>query len=451
MDNIKFFSNAAVLTIYFLFFSTVIINLPDMRYFIPLPVIVLIVANSSLIRSFIKFLNNKFTLLFSLFVVWIFLTSLWSFYPTVTFQRAIVYLGILIITAFITFIWYHCNRNYFGHFLLLNIIIVMISFISLLFNYPNDLWNRNNIEGFHSIFTHKNTYASIILFTLPGIIEKLFIPKNRYNFVTLSLVTLLLITDYSLLFLSNSRASFVSSLIIMMPILFLLSFKKYIMPMLLLFFLLFILVFSLSKEVRSTMSSYFNRGTNLFASRSELFVSSLDAAKEGGFIGIGFGISHPDIKNNANGSHYDNGRYIREKGNSILALIEEVGIIGLILFLAPIVLVFIQMLKLFVKHLQKKTIDDSITTKQFNNKLISCLTLFFDNTSQLLVKQNYLRNFFHISVIVTLIAFLFHSNFEAWMVGISSVQMILFLSFLFSTFLIIYNNNPIKKIQRTNS
>ncbi|MEW6195138.1 MAG: O-antigen ligase family protein [Bacteroidota bacterium] len=377
--------------------------------------------NKQLIKSFAKFLNSKIFILLAGFVIWTLIISLWSFYPTVTFQRSIVYLGILIVTAFITFIWYHHNRNYFGYFVLLNTIIVSLSMISLFFNYPGDLWSRNNVEGFHSVFTHKNTYASLILFTLPGILEKLFIPQNRYNYVALSLVTLLLVTEYSLLFLSNSRASFISSLIILLPILFLLSFKKYIMPILVLFFLLFIIVFSFSKEVRTAVSSYFNRGTNILASRSELFLSSLHAAKEGGITGIGFGISHPQILNNANGSHYDNGRYIREKGNSILALIEEVGIIGLALFFAPIVFVFIQLLKLCLKYFQT------------------------NNTSQQLVKQNFIRTFFHLSIISLFLNFIIHSNFEAWMVGISSVQMILFLSFLFSIniFLnvnLVYNN-----------
>lgn len=66
---------------------------------------------------------------------------------------------------------------------------------------------------------------------------------------------------------------------------------------------------------------------------------SYKAALNGGLTGLGYGISDPDILLPGTGSHYDGERYVREKGNSVLALIEEVGFTGLILFLLPLMYV----------------------------------------------------------------------------------------------------------------
>ncbi len=64
---------------------------------------------------------------------------------------------------------------------------------------------------------------------------------------------------------------------------------------------------------------------------------SYKAAQEGGLVGLGYGISHPEIRSGEYSDHFENGRLIREKGNSSLALIEEAGLIGLVLFILPMI------------------------------------------------------------------------------------------------------------------
>ena len=107
---------------------------------------------------------------------------------------------------------------------------------------------------------------------------------------------------------------------------------------------------------------------------------------------MGYGVSAPDIKTPLlTGSHYEDGRYIREKGNSILALIEETGLIGLIFFLLPL---FYITLKIF------KSPESQITD--------------------------------HRSLITAaLAAMLVHAQFEAWWVGVGSISLPLYLIILF--------------------
>lgn len=88
--------------------------------------------------------------------------------------------------------------------------------------------------------------------------------------------------------------------------------------------------------------------TRVFASRSGAMVGadgvwdeSFDAAIEGGFFGAGYGVS---VGNNSlsQGIGFASGGYQREKGNSQLAMAEEVGVAGLLLFVGMMIAWFVK-------------------------------------------------------------------------------------------------------------
>jgi len=56
----------------------------------------------------------------------------------------------------------------FKQFLIINGLIVVISFLSLISGIPSDAWTANHGLGFTSIFTHQNTLAAVLMFTLIG-------------------------------------------------------------------------------------------------------------------------------------------------------------------------------------------------------------------------------------------------------------------------------------------
>ncbi len=74
----------------------------------------------------------------------------------------------------------------------------------------------------------------------------------------------------------------------------------------------------------------------LIASRAETWAATLEGARAGGIFGLGFGVSYgfDDYALSASASHYG-----REKTNSALALIEEVGLAGAALFAGMLLLV----------------------------------------------------------------------------------------------------------------
>ena len=340
-------------------------------------------------------LTSKVTpLLFLLPGIWFLVTSLWSSYPEVSAARALYF--ILISTGCISagVLWIrYSGRNIFELLLPANIIVVLICLFSILTNIPSDSWTAGHGKGFIGFFGHQNLLASVILFTLPGLIFKLRSKagvnsnqssvnrnhKSNTNYFLLTTHYLLLTANLLLITLTYSRASMLS--LVFGTIVFLILNKNWK-----------ILSYSFTAAAVITSIIYLNPAMNNFAdkilkkdfpkiysSRMWMWEPSYQAALEGGVIGLGYGISHPEIRSGEYSDRFEDGRLIREKGNSTLALIEETGLIGLVLFLIPI---FYILLRVFADK-------------------VSLLT-------------------------AALAAFLLHAQFEGWWVGVGSVQLPLF-------------------------
>jgi O-antigen ligase len=72
--------------------------------------------------------------------------------------------------------------------------------------------------------------------------------------------------------------------------------------------------------------------SQVFASRGEQMSDSWEAAKEGGIFGSGFGVSVGVSRYWDEGSTFSSAS--REKGNSTFAIVEETGVVGLLLYSA---------------------------------------------------------------------------------------------------------------------
>jgi len=370
----------------------------------------------SLIKNYkeISINNTDANILITLLVlmlavtVWYISSALWSDYPGVSLQRGF-YFGLLATGCiFGGYLWMKdSDKSIFDYLLPANIIIIVLSIFSLISNIPDDSWSGGHGKGFMGFFGHQNLLGSLILFTIPAVFYKLWRPVNSdqtsvyskenkvrslltTNFLLFTTYYLLLTANFLTLALTYSRASWLSLTAgILIFLILIKNWKILIISFSLLTFFVF-LVFtipSLNKTFSKIILKDFN---TVLESRIYLWEPSVKAAKIGGLIGLGYGISEPDILVPGTGSHYEGERYVREKGNSTLALIEETGIVGLILFVIPL---FYILLKLFTNHYSPLTIDHSLLTS-------------------------------------TLAAFLLHSQFEAWMVGVGSVQLPLFLILL---------------------
>ena len=369
----------------------------------------------------IKRININFKLLavFFLFPVYSLLTSLWSVYPLITLQRSL-YL-ILLYTGILSAVYLY--KKYLPvkgiEFLIpANILILVISLISLVLAIPENSWTGGNGKGFMGFAGHQNTLASAVLFTLPGIVY-LWIRKrnvegefkqknynshswslshwNKKNFVP---VILLLAANIILIVLTYSRAVMLAVGIgLLLYLILTKSYKTFLFGFLLV--LSIVIMFFNIQSVNQSISQILSKhGWNILAARTVLWQPSFEAAKLGGVNGLGYGVSSPDIiLPEGTGSYYKGNIYIREKGNSTLALIEETGVIGLIFFIMPLVFVFIR------RNDTRYPIPDDKNLFGIKHPESSIL-------------------------IASSAAFILHAQFEAWWVGPGSIQFPMFLIYI---------------------
>jgi hypothetical protein len=335
------------------------------------------------------------SLLFLLPGTWFLLTSLWSSYPAISALRSLYFILLSggCLAAGILWIRYS-GKSVFDFLLPANIFIVTLSLFSLITNIPSDSWTGGNGKGFMSFFGHQNLLASIILFTLPAVILRIAIlAKSRIQYPHSSITKfiaycLLLTANLLLLILTYSRASILS--LLFGVLIYLLLNKKWK-----------IIFYTLSASAILAAAIYITPSLNnwteniiskeypeFYTSRMWMWEPSFRAAMDGGLIGLGYGISDPDEKVGGMGDHFEGDRFIREKGNSTLALVEESGLIGLALFVLPLIVMIVK-----------------IKISGIQNPVSSIL-------------------------IASLAAFLLHSQFEAWWVGVGSVQLPLFFIYI---------------------
>jgi len=340
-------------------------------------------------------------LLFLLPGLWFLLTSLWSSYPEVSALRALYF--ILISTGCMSagILWQrYSGKGIFDFLLPANIFVVLLCLFSVIINIPSDSWTGGHGKGFIGFFGHQNLLASVILFTLPGVIFKLHskagvnsnqssVNRNHNsntNYFLLTTHYLLLTANLLLLTLTYSRSAILSLIFGMIVFLILTkSWKIISYSFIIAAVFTFIIYFtpSLNQLADKIIKKDF---PEVYSSRIWMWEPSYRAALEGGLIGLGYGISHPEIRSGEYSDRFENGRLIREKGNSSLALVEEAGLIGLILFLIPIFYILL------------RVISGKVSLLATNYSLLTA----------------------------ALAAFLLHSQFEAWWVGVGSVQLPLF-------------------------
>ncbi len=362
-------------------------------YLLPLLFLLILIAGYEYtLRD--KLLRDILLLLF-FFSLWCVLTSLWSDYPSITLSRSAYFIFISAGSILCGYLWIKTDSGLLSFLLPANIIVVMLSLFSLITNIPADSWTGGNGKGFIGFAGHQNTLASAILFTLPAAIIK--IPSLEGN--KRGGLILLLFFNLIILLLTYSRASMFS--LICGAVIFLILTKKWntlaysISVALLIFFMIYFSP-TFSKKANQLINKDF---PTFFSSREWLWEPSYRAALSDGIAGLGYGISNQDIIVSGTGSHYEGERYVREKGNSFLALIEEVGIIGLILFI-------LHLGYLLKMHSKDKAEQPPSILHQPSSIIISSI------------------------IIAVLAALLIHSQFEAWIVGVGSIQLPLFFFYI---------------------
>ena len=246
---------------------------------------------------------------------------MWSLNPKITFERSgyliFIYAGIL--SAILLYKKFLPEKGI--EFLIpANILVIVISLFSLITNSPSNSWSGGNGLGFMGFAGHQNTLAAAMLFTLPGLLAYKIKDKGTKINVVRIFYFLLLTFNFLLILLTYSRAAILALVIGTITYLIITKSKKILAILFSSTALLFVLYFTVS-PLQSSIDSVLNKdGGKILGRRMILWEPSFEAAKLGGVFGLGYGVSAPDIKTPIlTGSHYENGRYIREKGNSVFS------------------------------------------------------------------------------------------------------------------------------------
>lgn len=374
----------------------------DLNYVIPIVAIIYISNSREEIKEYLK--KNYIFILHSSLILYMLATSLWSTEWNNTLLRALYFGFFSNVGIFIGYSFSKRNKL-INIFLSINIFVVVSSFIALLFLRSDQSWMQITVVAFKGIFSHPNSLGSAVVFTLIPIlllwdmsrgksilktelykpIMKIMQIQNLPSFFYSKKAFLILLVSLNILILglTVSRAS-ILIFFLAVSIWLILNYNlkdcfRYIIISILIVPITVILINGI---MASSLDEYFYKGTsNLLSTREKIWSDSFEAAKNGGFFGLGLGESDKSI-NSPLLTH--SSKRVREKGNGFLALIEEIGILGLLFFLLPITF-------LIFKGLKNKIRKE--------------------------------RNFLNYASILTV--FFVHTQFEAWLVGVTSFQLFL--------------------------
>lgn len=326
------------------------------------------------------FLKNLF--LFIPFFFFALLSSVWSQIPIITFSKSLI-LGLTILCAIVfTQLNVPTNKSCLWHFIPISLVTIGISLISIIFSNPENSWTGGNGMGFKGYFLHQNALGSLCFFNLIPLLFLLLKQKNnltdKYKIIYLNsritnyLIIFSLGLNILLLFLTYNRASILSFFVVVICFLFIVK-KKITLVLLISSFLLALPFFLFNKSINHTVKMLIFKNYDVnFSVREKLLIPSYQAAIDNFYLGSGYGISDQKFKKDVFGEDITYKipfqksitLFSRDKAYSTLAVIEEIGILGFMTLLFPIVVVLFQNLR---KNIYSKFKDKN---KYYNRVLI---------------------------------------------------------------------------------
>lgn len=214
------------------------------------------------------------------------------------------------------------------HFYWLTVVVMLACLVWLLLPEPP--------QGmyFSGPFANPNSLGAFVALTIPVLVFKVSQPLRKNSAQRIANIALLISTMVFLL-MSRSRGGIVAALLACGWWLYF-SYRRIFVLYLVTTLLCGVIIWAYFPSYINTLyETYVQKGqTYILEYREDMLIQSWEAAKENPLLGSGFGVSRSYSEEWR--PTFKTGATAREKGNSYLALVEEVGITGAVLLLWPI-------------------------------------------------------------------------------------------------------------------
>ncbi|EKD69896.1 MAG: hypothetical protein ACD_46C00708G0010 [uncultured bacterium] len=293
----------------------------------------------ALTKKLLKYVNLNWKMLLLIYLVWCMSTTLWSEVPLLSFSKSTLFSFNVIVMISAGALWV----IKFGYARSLNWLfwVLVFAFIS------GFLGTATTSIFYKGLTWNPNEFGFLMAITSSYLFLKLY--QNKKNKMMLAMWIFVLLIDIHFLVASYSRSSFVIFLFILGFFILSLPLSKKILVSISSFFLIVIvLVMTPVSYLESTISKHILKNPDnliidpnapiLLQSRSFVWQESYRQAMKGGIMGGGFSVTIGDA--NFSNKQIEGIGYGREKGNSQFAIMEETGLIGLVLYLSVLILFF---------------------------------------------------------------------------------------------------------------
>jgi O-antigen ligase len=273
-----------------------------------------------------------------LYIAWCALTSAWSEVPDLTYSKV----AALALTSFATL----CGGYQWGMrrnqpSLTFLTPYAAVGFLAAILGGGDESFWAENMQLYAGSTVNPNFLGLLMATATPVLIWELY---RRWE-VKLHRLVLLGILGFfvAVLYATVSRSAYVVFVAIATGFVMAYRVRRPLLTALVVVWLALIVV-AVAPEagdswIRRNIYKQTNAELGLFVKREAVWSASFDAAKVGGWLGAGYGVSVGSDESEIS-SAVSTAEYGREKGNSQLAIVEEIGIVGLLLYVLVMIALF---------------------------------------------------------------------------------------------------------------
>ncbi|MBI3675204.1 MAG: O-antigen ligase family protein [Proteobacteria bacterium] len=288
--------------------------------------------------------TSRFGPVLGLYFLWCLLTALWSLVPLLSFMKATAFM--IIAVSFVTAgqVWVQTwkGENTLGYLLP----VVLMTLFAGLFAPGGGGVETEGLTIYRGLTGNPNYLGILVASSLPYALLLAYrsFRNDRppwVKTVSISLIGALV----TLLWMSGSRSATLCALVISLSFFLSLNQSKQVTSIIVAIALgagALLVAPEIERGVYQRVVVKSTSGSDIFFSRRQTWDISAVAAEQGEIAGLGYGAS-------AGATSFDwsltSNRYGREKGNTVLAVMEETGVIGLAIYVAAILSIFTELFR----------------------------------------------------------------------------------------------------------